>query len=47
MKRTLLIISVLFVLLTTFAACATQHKCPAYGHYTEVPQVMNDNVAEK
>lgn len=45
MKRIVVIISlaVAFSLLTI--SCATQHKCPAYGHYTEVAPMEVENIA--
>lgn len=46
MKRILFVISTLAILSFIFGACATQHKCPAYGHYTEIPVSVEDNVAE-
>ena len=36
MKKTLFVLGLFFTALMVFSACATQHKCAAYGHYTEV-----------
>ncbi|MCR5115003.1 MAG: hypothetical protein K6A95_04915 [Bacteroidales bacterium] len=43
MKRIVLSLVVLFAAALLVSACATQHKCPAYGHYTEVPADMDAN----
>lgn len=48
MKRIILVISCLFIIALSFSACATHEKCPAYGHYTEIPQnIDNNNLAEQ
>lgn len=46
MKRILLIISAFAIMSFLFATCTPQHKCPAYGHYTEIPVSTDDNIAE-
>lgn len=47
MKRTLSIICLLIAFSFIVAACATQHKCPAYGHYTQVVSVDESSLASK
>ena len=47
MKRTFLLISLIFALFIIVSSCATREKCPAYGHYTEVAApIADDNLAE-
>ena len=36
MKKVLLVLGVFLTALVIFSACDTQHKCAAYGHYSEV-----------
>ena len=36
MKKIMIVIAMFFAGLLVFSACDTQHKCAAYGHYTEV-----------
>lgn len=36
MKKIMIVIALVFAGLLVFSACDTQHKCAAYGHYTEV-----------
>ena len=43
MKKILLVLGVFFTTLLIFSACNTQHKCAAYGHYSEVVSDMNQN----
>lgn len=45
MKRIVVIIGLAIAFSLTTVACATQHKCPAYGHYTQVAPVAVENVA--
>lgn len=42
MKKIMIVIALVFAGLLVFSACDTQHKCAAYGHYTEVVNV-DDN----
>ena len=43
MKKVLLVLGVFFTAVLIFSACDTQHKCAAYGHYTEVVSDMDQN----
>lgn len=43
MKRFILVIGICLAITFIVSACENQHKCPAYGHYTEVAQPVNDN----
>jgi len=36
MKRTIVILLCAAALVFLVASCYTAHKCPAYGHYSEV-----------
>ena len=43
MKRVLLVLGVILTALVMFSACGTQHKCAAYGHYSEVVTSVEQN----
>lgn len=43
MKRIIISLIVVFAVAVMVSACANQHKCPAYGHYTEVQTSVDDN----
>ena len=43
MKRVLLVLVVILTALVMFSACDTQHKCAAYGHYSEVVTSVEQN----
>ncbi len=43
MKRFILSLCVVVAAVLLACACENQHKCPAYGHYTDVPTQTDDN----
>jgi hypothetical protein len=43
MKRFILSLCIVAAAAILVCACEPQHKCPAYGHYTEVPTNVDDN----
>ena len=43
MKRFILSLCVVVAIVLLACACENQHKCPAYGHYTEVSTNVDDN----
>lgn len=43
MKRVLIALGFFFMAIMVFSACDTQHRCAAYGHYTEVVADMEQN----
>ena len=43
MKRFILSLCVVVAAVLLACACENQHKCPAYGHYTDVPAQTDDN----
>lgn len=43
MKKIMIVIALVFAGLLVFSACDTQHKCAAYGHYSEVVTVDDQN----
>ena len=43
MKKVLLVLGVILTALMIFSSCDTQHKCAAYGHYTEVVTDMEQS----
>ena len=47
MKKTIALISLIIAFAFVFSACATQHKCPAYGHYTQTITVDESTLAAK
>lgn len=42
MKKLLVILALIFVGILTFSACESQHKCAAYGYYSEYNANAND-----
>ncbi|MBQ4432833.1 MAG: hypothetical protein IJP65_08640 [Bacteroidales bacterium] len=46
MKRIVVIISFIFAVALVASACETQHKCPAYGHYTQVSAPSDATLAQ-
>ena len=47
MKRIILSLSVIAAIIILACSCENQHKCPAYGHYTEVQQVDDNSLAQR
>ena len=43
MKRFILSLCIVAAAAILACACEPQHKCPAYGHYTEVSTNVDDN----
>lgn len=39
----MIVIALVFAGLLVFSACDTQHKCAAYGHYSEVVNAEDSN----
>lgn len=47
MKKIIALLSLVVVIAFVFSACASQHKCPAYGHYTQNVTVDESTLASK
>ena len=43
MKKTVLVLAIIFTAVLVFSSCDTQKKCAAYGHYSEVMTVDEQN----
>ncbi|MBO4655235.1 MAG: hypothetical protein J5644_06795 [Bacteroidales bacterium] len=43
MKKFAFALALIFTAVLVFSSCDTQHKCAAYGHYSEVITVDEQN----